>query len=129
MKESKGAYKQLGYDSIIAIWCSFKEAEDPNEWLSAEMRKIHEDLSQYHWFIMVLNFITDHRLESIRSFLDEQLSKNKVVCFMFSRPDVKINEYREHLEFAKQRFEVRPSSVKLSKNIFGRYTLLSLNLT
>ena len=59
MKESKEAYKQLGYESsglIIAIWRSFKEAEDPKEWLSAEMQDILEDLSQYDRSIMVPKF-------------------------------------------------------------------------
>jgi hypothetical protein len=52
VKENKEAYGlgRLGYDSsglIIAIWRSFKKAEDPEEWLSAEMRDIFGDLSQY----------------------------------------------------------------------------------
>jgi len=50
VKENKEAYERLGYDSsglIITIWRSFKWAEDPEEWLSAEMRDILEDLVQY----------------------------------------------------------------------------------
>ena len=49
VKRNKEAYKRLGFDSgelIIAIWRSFKKAEDPEKWLSAEMRDILEDLSQ-----------------------------------------------------------------------------------
>ena len=47
----KVAYERLGYDSnglIAAIWRSFKKAEDPQEWLSAEMQDILEDLSRYN---------------------------------------------------------------------------------
>jgi hypothetical protein len=50
VKDNKEAYERLGYDSgglIVAIWCSFKKAEDQKEWLSAEMRAILEDLSKY----------------------------------------------------------------------------------
>ena len=58
-------------------------------------------------------FYTDHRsstLESICSFVNEQLSKNKAIRVIFSRADgVKINEYREHLNYAMQKFEVRLS--------------------
>jgi hypothetical protein len=62
---------------------------------------------------------TDNRHDStfkhICSFVDEQLSKRKVFRVIFSRADgVKINEYREHLNDAMQKFEVRPS-VKLSR--------------
>jgi len=97
VKENKEAYERLGYDSgglIIAIWRSFKKAEDPEKWLSAEMRDILEDLS--------------HTLENICSFVNEQLSKSKAIRVIFSRADgVKINEYREHLNYAMQKFELQ----------------------
>jgi hypothetical protein len=58
-------------------------------------------------------FYTDHRhstLENICSFVKERLSKSKAIPVMFNRADgVKINEYRERLIYAKQKFEVRPS--------------------
>jgi hypothetical protein len=50
VKENKEAYERLGdYSSglIAVIWRSFKKAEVPEEWLSAEMRDILEDLTQY----------------------------------------------------------------------------------
>jgi hypothetical protein len=58
VKENKleEAYNQLGYDAsglIIAIWRSFKKAEDPEIWLSAGMGDILKDLSQYDRSIMV----------------------------------------------------------------------------
>ena len=62
---------------------------------------------------MVLKFYTDHgysTLENICSFVNEQLSKSKAMRVIFSRADgVKINEYREHLNYAMQKFEVRLS--------------------
>ena len=49
-------------------------------------------------------------LENICSFVNEQVTKSKAKRFIFSRADsVKINEYREHLNYAMQKFEVRPS--------------------
>jgi hypothetical protein len=63
-------------------------------------------------------FYADHRystLENICSFVNEQLSKKKAIRVIFSRADsAKITEYREHLNYAMQKFEVRPS-VKLSR--------------
>ena len=68
--------------------------------------------------IMVLNLLLTidySTLDNIWSFVKEQLSKSKAIRVIFSRADgVKINEYREHLNYAMQKFEVRPS-VKLSR--------------
>jgi len=97
VKENREAYERLGHDSsglIVAIWRSYKSAEVPGEWLSAEMREILEDLT--------------HTLESICSFVTEQLSRNKMIRVVFSRADgIKINEYREHLNYAMQKFELQ----------------------
>lgn len=44
------AYDRLSYDAngfIAAIWSSFKKAEDPKGWRSAEVQYILEDLSRY----------------------------------------------------------------------------------
>jgi hypothetical protein len=118
VKDNKEAYERLGYDSsglVIAIWRSCKEAVDQEEWLSAEMRTILEDLLKYDQPSWSPKFYTDnhdrHRtLENICSFVDEQLSKRKVFRVIFSRADgVKIKKYREHLNYAMQKFEVRPS--------------------
>ena len=70
-----------------------------------------------------LYFNTDYpnysTLESICSFVNERLSKSKAMRVIFSRAEgVKINEYREHLNYAMQKFEVRPS-VKFEKDIFS----------
>ena len=49
VKENKEAYELLGLDSvelITTIWHSFKKAEDPENWLSAEIREILEDISE-----------------------------------------------------------------------------------
>jgi hypothetical protein len=57
------------------------------------MRDILEDLS--------------HTLENICSFVNEQLSKSKAIRVIFNRAEgVKINEYREHLNYAMQKFEL-----------------------
>ncbi|KAF8816232.1 hypothetical protein BYT27DRAFT_7238066 [Phlegmacium glaucopus] len=97
VRENKEAYERLGDDSvglIAAIWRSYKKAELPNEWLSAEMREILEDLT--------------HTLESIATFVGEQLSRNRAIRVIFSRADtIKINEYREHLNYAMQKFELQ----------------------
>jgi hypothetical protein len=80
-------------------------------------------------------FYTDNRhstLENICSFVDEQLSKKKVLRVLLSRAeDVKIAKYREHLNYAMQKFEVRPSaSVKLSTaEYFWLILATSFNLT
>ena len=58
-------------------------------------------------------FYIDHRystLENIGLFITGELLKSKGIRAMFSRPDVvKVNEYREHLNYVMQKFEVRPS--------------------
>ena len=66
-------------------------------------------------------------LEMICSFVNQQLTKSKAIRVIFSRADtVKISEYREHLNYAMQKFEVRPS-VKLTRT-FCPIVLASFNL-
>ena len=60
---------------------------------------------------MILNFSTDQlwhsTLKSICSFVQGQLSRSKVIRVIFGKADsVKINEYREGLHYAMQKFEV-----------------------
>ena len=50
-------------------------------------------------------------LGSICSFVSERLSRNRT-------ERIKINEYREHLNYATQKFEVC-LSVKFEQDIFG----------
>lgn len=73
------------------------------------MREILEDLTQYDQPSCIM-VPTDHQystLENICSFIQEQLSRNKAIRVIFSRADsVKISEYREHLNYAMQKFEV-----------------------
>ena len=65
--------------------------------------------------LIVILTIDYSTLEKICSFVNEQLSKNKAIRVIFSRADtVKISEYREHLNYAMQKFEVCPS-VKLRR--------------
>ena len=67
---------------------------------------------------MILNFllIIDYStFENICSFINEQLSRNKAIRVMFSRAEcAKINEYRECLNYAMQKFEVC-LSIELSR--------------
>ncbi|KAF8800779.1 hypothetical protein BYT27DRAFT_7262615 [Phlegmacium glaucopus] len=97
VKENKEAYKRLGNDSVdlvAAIWRSYEKAKDPNEWLSADMREVLVDLT--------------HTLQSIASFAEDQLSRNMAIRVIFSRADAgKINEYREQLNYAIQKFELQ----------------------
>ncbi|KAF8816226.1 hypothetical protein BYT27DRAFT_7333566 [Phlegmacium glaucopus] len=97
VKENKEGYERLGDDSaglIAAIWRSYKKAEAPEEWLSAEMREILEDLT--------------HTLENICSFVEERLSKKRTIRMIFSRADdAKVTEYRELLNYAVQKFELQ----------------------
>ena len=67
---------------------------------------------------------TDHRystLDNICSFVNEQLSKSKAIRFINRRTDgVKINKYRERLNYALREFdEVCPS--ELSKDMLSQY--------
>ena len=66
-------------------------------------------------------------LENIYSFVDQQSSKSKAIRVIFRRADaVKIDEYREHLDYVMQKFEVRPS-VKSSKDMLSQH-FASFNL-
>lgn len=59
-KDNKESYERLGDDSIgliVAIWRSYKKAEVPEDWLSAEMREILEDLTQYDQPLMILEIL------------------------------------------------------------------------
>jgi hypothetical protein len=98
VKENKSAYVRLGDDSgglIIAIWTSYKEAECPDEWLSADMRDILADIT--------------HTLQNIHSFVQDHISRNKAIRVIFTKADaVKIGEYREHLDYALKKFQLQP---------------------
>jgi hypothetical protein len=77
------------------------------------MRKILEELTQYESipFPAPEIFGINHRnstLEEICLFVEEKLSRHKVIRVIFSKADVgKITEYREILNVAMQKFEVR----------------------
>ena len=56
-------------------------------------------------FLLIIDYSI---LENICSFINEQLSNSKVIRVISSRNDgLKINEYREQLHYAMDRFKVR----------------------
>jgi hypothetical protein len=79
--------------------------------------KTYHSMIDHHGPKIFILTIDNSTLESICSFVNEPLTKSKAIRVIFSRADgVKINEYRENLNYAMQKFEVRPS-FKLSKDI------------
>ena len=79
------------------------------------MQEILVELTQYDRLIVLkftlLNIDQNSILDRICSFVREKLGRNKAMRVIYSKADVgKIAEYRENLNSAMQKFEVRHKS-------------------
>lgn len=124
MKENRADFQRLGSTCasiIAAVWESYLRSPNKEHWPPHELSSVIRDLvecvsgSLSHCRSVPHLFLDCRTLDKIQDFLEDKIKRPKAIRFIHNVTDRgKVVEYRQRLEDAIKKFEVRNEAWLLS---------------